>query len=73
MPRIPIHTIDSAPEESRGTLAAISKRMGKTLNIHAGMAHSPVVLATYAAMSGAVGSLLRPSADILAMVSPIEA
>ncbi|NUO35827.1 MAG: carboxymuconolactone decarboxylase family protein [Dermatophilaceae bacterium] len=54
MPRIPIHTIDSAPEESRGTLAAISKRMGKTLNIHAGMAHSPVVLATYAAMSGAV-------------------
>lgn len=54
MPRIPTHTIESAPEESRATLAAISKRMGKTLNIHAGMAHSPVVLATYAAMSSAV-------------------
>ena len=54
MPRIPAHTIDSAPQESRDTLAAISKRMGKTLNIHAGMAHSPVVLATYAAMSSAV-------------------
>ncbi|GAA2502703.1 carboxymuconolactone decarboxylase family protein [Terrabacter carboxydivorans] len=54
MPRIPAHTIDSAPEGSRATLAEISKRMGKTLNIHAGMAHSPVVLATYAAMSAAL-------------------
>ena len=54
MPRIPVHTIETAPHESRDTLAAISKRMGKTLNIHAGMAHSPVVLAAYASMSGAV-------------------
>jgi AhpD family alkylhydroperoxidase len=54
MPRIPAHTVETAPHESKDTLAAISKRMGKTLNIHAGMAHSPVVLATYAAMSTAV-------------------
>lgn len=54
MPRIPVHTIATAPPQSRDTLAAISKRMGKTLNIHAGMAHSPVVLATYAGMSEAI-------------------
>ncbi|MFC8504242.1 carboxymuconolactone decarboxylase family protein [Pedococcus sp. NPDC057267] len=54
MPRIPAHTLDTAPEASRPTLDALGKRMGKILNIHAGMAHSPVVLAAYAAMSGAV-------------------
>jgi AhpD family alkylhydroperoxidase len=54
MPRIPAHTLDTAPDASRQTLSALGKRMGKILNIHAGMAHSPVVLATYAAMSGAI-------------------
>lgn len=54
MSRIPAHTIETAPQQSRDTLAAISKRMGKTLNIHAGMAHSPVVLRTYAGMSAAI-------------------
>jgi AhpD family alkylhydroperoxidase len=57
MPRIPAHTVDSAPEASRATLQHLGKRMGKVLNIHAGMAHSPVVLAAYAAMSGAVRDL----------------
>ncbi len=54
MPRIPAHTIDSAPEASRATLAKIGKSMGKVLNIHAGMAHSPVVLHAYDGLSSAV-------------------
>jgi len=56
MPRVPTHTLTDAPEQTRPTLDALSKRMGKLLNIHAGMAHSPVVLATYAAMQEAIAS-----------------
>lgn len=56
MPRVPTHTLTDAPEQTRPTLDALSKRMGKLLNIHAGMAHSPVVLATYTAMQEAIAS-----------------
>ncbi len=54
MPRIPVHTLDDAPAGSRDTLAALGEKMGKVLNIHAEMAHSPVALAAYAAMQQAV-------------------
>jgi AhpD family alkylhydroperoxidase len=54
MPRIPVHTTDSAPEASSETLRSLEKRLGRVLNIHGGMAHSPVVLATYAAINGAI-------------------
>lgn len=54
MPRIPAHTLETAPQASRDTLAGLGKRMGKVLNIHAGMAHSPVVIHAYAGMSAAV-------------------
>ena len=57
MPRIPAHTLDDAPEQTRPTLETLSKRMGKLLNIHGGMAHSPVVLATYAAMQETIARL----------------
>ena len=57
MPRIPTHTLDDAPEQTRPTLETLSKRMGKLLNIHGGMAHSPVVLATYAAMQETIARL----------------
>lgn len=70
MPRIPAHTIQTAPQQSKDTLAAISKRMGKTLNIHAGMAHSPVVLATYAGMSAAIrehGTFDAPTRETIAL------
>jgi AhpD family alkylhydroperoxidase len=56
MPRVPAHTLDDAPEQTRPTLETLSKRMGKLLNIHGGMAHSPVVLATYTAMQEAIAS-----------------
>jgi uncharacterized peroxidase-related enzyme len=54
MPRIPVHTLDTAPEATQETLRKLEKRFGKLLNIHAEMAHSPVVLATYAAMNAAI-------------------
>ena len=52
MPRIPAHTLDSAPAETRPTLEVLQRKVGKLLNIHAGMAHSPVVVQMYAAMQG---------------------
>ncbi len=50
MARIPVHTPDSAPEQSRDELGALEAKFGKVLNIHGGMAHSPVVLHTYVAI-----------------------
>ncbi|MDQ3307500.1 MAG: carboxymuconolactone decarboxylase family protein, partial [Actinomycetota bacterium] len=45
--RIPVHTLDSAPENSRDQLKVLEAKFGKVLNIHGEMAHSPVVLQSY--------------------------
>ncbi len=50
MTRIPVHTVDSAPEGSRDALKALEAKFGKVLNIHGAMAHSPAVLETYVAI-----------------------
>jgi AhpD family alkylhydroperoxidase len=50
MTRIPVHTVDSAPEDSRDTLKQLEAKFGTVLNIHGAMAHSPAVLETYAAI-----------------------
>ena len=49
MARIPVHTLDTAPEGSRDGLKAIHDRFGRLMNIQAAMAHNPVVLKTYLA------------------------
>jgi len=54
MPRFPVHTVDDAPETAQVDLAAMEQKMGKVLNIHGGMAHAPVVLASYRAMGRAI-------------------
>ena len=54
MTRVPVHTVDSAPEGSRDALKALEAKFGKVLNIHGAMAHSPAVLETYAAMQRAL-------------------
>lgn len=55
MPRIPAHTVDSAPEGSKEIAGHLERRMGKFLNIHAGMvAHSPAVLGAYDGISQAI-------------------
>lgn len=54
MPRIPAHTVENAPEGSRDVLKALEKRFGKVLNIHGGMAHSPVAIRGYAALQESI-------------------
>ena len=54
MPRFPVHTLDDAPEASRAALEAAQRRFGTVLNVVGEMAHAPVVLATYAAMTQAI-------------------
>ncbi len=55
MPRIPVHTVESAPEGSRAPLQSLQSKFGKVLNIHGGMAHSPVVLQSYVALQQVIG------------------
>ena len=50
MPRIPVHTVESAPEASRDALKNLSAKYGQVLNIHGEMAHSPAVLHAYLAL-----------------------
>ena len=50
MPRIPVHSVDSAPGESRDALKKLEAQFGKVLNIHGEMAHSPAVLHAYVAL-----------------------
>ncbi len=54
MPRIPVHTVDDAPEASRDALAALKQKYGKVLNIHGEMAHSPLVLHSYVALQDVI-------------------
>ncbi len=54
MPRFPVHTVDDSPADARADLEAMQAAMGKVLNIHGGMAHSPVVLAAYRGMGRAI-------------------
>ena len=49
-----MHTVDDVPETAQADLAAMEQKMGKVLNIHGGMAHAPVVLASYRAMGRAI-------------------
>ncbi|MDF3833932.1 carboxymuconolactone decarboxylase family protein [Cupriavidus basilensis] len=52
MSRIPIHTVEDAPDASRPLLQSIAQlsATGRPLNLHAQMAHSPAVLAAYASL-----------------------
>ncbi len=54
MPRIPVHTTDSAPEASRDALKQLEATYGKVLNIHGGMANSPAVLLSYVALQDVI-------------------
>lgn len=71
MPRIPVHTVSSAPEQAQSALAGLEKRFGRVLNIHGEMAHAPVVLTTYTAMQGAIreqGSFDAATREAIALV-----
>ena len=55
MSRVTVQTVDSAPEESRVELKGLEQKFGKVLNIHGGMASSPVVLQSYVALQQVIG------------------
>jgi alkylhydroperoxidase family enzyme len=59
MTRIPVHTVDDAPEASRALLTDLVQvsPTGQPLNMHAQMAHAPAVLDAYAAIRRATGRL----------------
>jgi AhpD family alkylhydroperoxidase len=70
MTRIPVHTVESAPEGSRDALKSLEAQFGKVLNIHGAMAHSPAVLETYAAIQAALqdkGTLDRKLREVVAL------
>jgi uncharacterized peroxidase-related enzyme len=70
MTRIPVHTVDSAPEGSRDVLKALESQFGMVLNIHGAMAHSPAVLETYVAIQRALqdkGALDKKLREVIAL------
>jgi hypothetical protein len=54
-----IHTVEDAPAASRPRLQNFirSSPMGRFLNLHAQMAHSPAVLAAYTSLRTAVSAI----------------
>jgi AhpD family alkylhydroperoxidase len=70
MTRIPVHTVDSAPEGSRDALRARKVTFGTILNSHGAMAHSPAVLETYAAIQSVLadkGALDERDREVVAI------
>jgi hypothetical protein len=59
MTRIPSHTVDDAPEASQALLQEMIQfsPTGRPLNMHAQMAHSPVVLEAYVSLRRATARL----------------
>ncbi|MGE2815571.1 carboxymuconolactone decarboxylase family protein [Mycobacterium heidelbergense] len=55
MSRIPTHTVDDAPQASRGLLENVIQfsPTGRPLNLHGQMAHSPAVLVAYTSLRAA--------------------
>lgn len=70
MPRIPVHSVDTAPEPSRDGLKALEAKFGKVLNIHGEMAHSPAVLQAYLALQQVIsdeGTFDAPTREAIAL------
>jgi len=70
MTRIPVHSVDSAPEGSRDALKKLEAQFGKVLNIHGAMAHSPAVLETYVAIQQVLadrGALDKRTREVIAL------
>ena len=54
MSRLPLHTLESAPEAARPYLSAVTKDSPTILNFQAHMAHAPIVIASYAGIRQAL-------------------
>lgn len=54
MRRIPVHTIDDAPDTSQDLLASLKAKYGKVMNMHGEMAHAPTVIDLYVSAEDAI-------------------
>jgi alkylhydroperoxidase family enzyme len=77
MTRIPSHSIEDAPQESRALLAEMVQfsPTGRLLNLHAQMAHAPAVLEAYVSIRRAtarLGTLEAPVRSALMLAAAIH-
>src|SRR5260370_22597270 len=77
MTRIPSHTIEDAPQESRALLAEMVQfsPTGRLLNLHAQMAHAPAVLEAYVSIRQAtarLGTLAAPVRSALMLAAAVH-
>jgi len=69
-----IHTIDTAPEDSRETLRHVTKTLGMIPNLAAAMAESPTLLRSFFAVRDlyAQGSMRRIDIEVLSLTNAFE-
>jgi alkylhydroperoxidase family enzyme len=77
MTRIPSHSIEDAPQESRALLAEMVQfsPTGRLLNLHAQMAHAPAVLEAYVSIRRAtarLGTLEAPVRSALMLAAAVH-
>lgn len=54
MPRVPVHDLQTAPEESLDALKQVAAKYGKVINIFGEMAHAPALLGLYVAAESTI-------------------
>lgn len=74
MTSFPIHTIDTAPEESRETLREVKETLGMIPNLAAGMAESPTLVRAFFAVREAYthGTLSPIEIQVLSLTNAFE-
>jgi AhpD family alkylhydroperoxidase len=74
MTSFPIHTMDTAPEESRETLREVKETLGMIPNLAAGMAESPALVRAFFAVRKAFshGTLSPIEIQVLSLTNAFE-
>ena len=74
MPEFQIHTIDSAPEDSRKLLRGLTEQVGFVPNLAAAMAESPTLLEAFLALRSAAarGSLDAAAREVVSIAVAFE-
>ena len=74
MAKFPIHTIDTAPEESRETLRHVRETLGMIPNLAAAMAESPTLLRSFFAVRDlyAQGTMSSLDIQVLSLTNAFE-
>jgi len=74
MTAFPIHTIDSAPAESRGTLQGVQATLGGIPNLAAGMAEAPSLVRAFFTVREiyASGTMSEGDVQVLSLANAVE-